>query len=370
MAEDYYDTLGVSKEATREEIKKAYKRLAKQYHPDNKETGDAERFKKINEAAAVLSDDKKRQQYDQFGSTEGMGGFNGGGFDFSSFADFGDDFGDIFDHLGDIFGGAFGFGGSRGRRRRVIRGNDLRYDLEITLEEAAFGTTKSIAFNRLEKCPECDGSGAESDSDIITCPECNGHGQVRRTQRTPFGLFQTTSACPKCRGEGKSIKNECRNCDGTGLVRAKKKLEVKIPAGIDDDMKLRVENEGEAAPKQGISGDLYVFIHVLPHKYFVRKGDDIYLEYPINVAQAALGTIIEVPTLLGKAKLRIPSGTQPDTIFKMKGKGVKNLRGGGEGAQLVKVKVEVPKSLSRKEKKLFEELGEESKKSGFFKNLF
>jgi len=369
MADDYYDILGVSKESSRTDIKKAYKKLAKKLHPDNSDTGDADKFKKINEAAAVLGDDKKRQHYDQFGTAEGLGGRGAGGFDFNGFSQqFGGDFGDIFDHLGDIFGGAFGFGG--GGRRRRPQGNDLRYDIDITLEEAAFGITKKVDFARLGKCPECGGSGAESDSDIVTCPDCNGAGRVQRTQRTPFGLFQTTTACPKCRGEGKAIKNECNKCDGTGLVREKKELDIKIPHGIDEGMRLRVGGEGDAAPKGGVSGDLYVFIHVLSHKYFTRKENDIYLECPISISQAALGTQIEVPTLVGKAKLKIPAGTQPGTIFKMSGKGVQDLHGRSKGDQLVKAVVKVPKSSNRKQKKLFEDLEKESEKSGFFKNLF
>ncbi|MFT4343135.1 MAG: molecular chaperone DnaJ [Candidatus Woesearchaeota archaeon] len=369
MTDDYYELLGVSKNASRDEIKKAYKRLARKYHPDNKETGDAEHFKKINAAAAVLSDDKKRQHYDQYGTAD-PSGFGGGqgGFDFGGFESFQGDFGDLFDHLGDIFGGGFGFGG-RGRRRRQLRGEDLRYDIDITLEEAAFGTTKTIQFTKLDTCPECKGTGAESPDAIKTCPDCKGAGQVRRTQRTPFGLFQTNAPCNTCRGTGKTIEKECSHCDGTGLVRTKKKLDVRIPAGIDDEMRLRLEGEGEAIPN-GINGDLYVFVHVKPDERFTRKGNDIYLEYPISVSQAALGTEIEVPTLLGKAKLRIPAGTQPDTIFKMKDKGIQHLQSSAKGSQLVKVKIKVPTSLSKKERKLFEELDAESKKSGFFKRLF
>ena len=365
--DDYYEILGVNKESSKADIKKAYKKLAKKYHPDNNDSGDAEKFKKINEAAAVLSDEKKKSQYDQFGKA-GMNGF-GGGFDPNNFANFGDDFGSIFDHLGDIFGGNFGFG-SRGGRQRVVKGNDLRYDIDITLEESAFGTTKSISFNRLDKCSECSGSGAEKGSDIETCGECNGRGQVIRRQRTPFGLFQTSSVCPKCRGEGKIVKHECKDCDGTGLVRIKKKLEVRIPAGIDDEMRLRIEGEGDGAPKQGINGDLYVFINVLPHNHFIRKEDNVYIEFPISASQAALGTEIEVPTLLGKAKLKIPAGTQPETIFRMREKGIKSLHNSNKGDQLVKVKVKIPEKLSKKEKELFNELEKESKKSGFFKNLF
>lgn len=367
MAEDYYEILGVTKDSTRQDIKKAYKKLAKKFHPDNQDTGDTEKFKKINEAAAVLSDDKKKQHYDQFGTAGTEGGFDSSGFG-DAFSGFGGDFGDIFDHLGDLFGG--GFGGGRSRRRRTPQGSDLRYDMEVTLEEAAFGVTNNIEFNHLGKCRKCGGSGAESESDIITCPGCGGQGVVQRTQRTPFGIFQTNTTCPKCRGEGKVIKNECGECDGTGLTREKKKMDIKIPPGISDDMRLRVEGEGDAAPKGGVSGDLYVFIHVLPHKHFIRKGDDIFLEYPISVSQAALGTEIEIPTLLGKAKLKVPSGTQPETIFRVKGKGISSLRGGSKGDQLVKAIITIPKSMNRKQKKLFEDLEKESEKSGFFKNLF
>jgi molecular chaperone DnaJ len=373
--ENYYEILGVNKDSTREEIKKAYKKLARKYHPDNKDTGDSDKFKKINEAAAILSDDKKRQQYDQFGK-EGanMGGM--GGFDFNSFEDafssFGGDFENIFDHLGEMFGQQFGFSGfgGGGKRRRQIQGSDLRYDLDITLEEAAFGTTKTVEIMRQGTCNSCGGSGAESSSDVITCPECKGRGRIQRIQRTPFGMVQTVGACHKCHGQGKIIEKECEECDGTGVVRIKKKLELKVPPGIDDNMRLRVEGEGDAAPKGGVSGDLYVFIHVKQDKNFERRGNDIYVEYPITISQAALGCEIEVPTLLGKAKLKIPSGTQPETTFRMKEKGIQDLRGSSKGDQLVKVKVKIPKSLSRKEKKLFEDLDDESKKSGFFKSLF
>jgi molecular chaperone DnaJ len=369
--EDYYELLGVNKDSSREEIKKAYKKLARKYHPDNRDTGDADKFKKINEAAAILSDDKKRQQYDQFGKE----GANMGGFDSSSFEDafssFGGDFENIFDHLGEMFGEQFGFGNLGGRRRRrQVQGNDLRYDLEITLEEAAFGTTKDLEYTKQGTCPKCKGSGAESESDIITCPECNGRGKVQRVQRTPFGMIQTVNVCHKCQGQGKIVENECEECDGTGVVRIKKKLQLKVPPGIDDNMRMRVEGEGDAAPKGGINGDLYVFIHVKSNKKFERHGNDIYLEYPITVSQAALGCEIEVPTLLGNAKLKIPAGTQPDTTFKMKEKGIQGLNNSSKGDQLVKVKVNIPKSLNRKQKKLFEDLEGEAKKSGFFKNLF
>lgn len=372
MAEDYYDILGVQKNASHEEIKKAYKTLAKKYHPDNNQSGDTEKFKKINEAASVLGDEKKRQHYDQFGTADSS--FSGGGYDYRNFGDafssFGGDFDEIFEHLGDIFGGSFSFGGQRGKRRRRSQGNDLRYDIEITLEEAATGTRKNISITRLGECPECNGTGAEKGSSAVKCTECNGRGSITRTQRTPFGLFQTSTVCPKCRGEGEAIETECSNCDGTGLIRIKKNLEVNIPPGVDDDMKLRVDGEGDAAQRNGENGDLYVFIHVLPHKHFVRKGNDIYLESQITPSQAALGTEIEVPTLGGKATLKVSPGTQPETMLRMRGKGIPDVHGDGQGDEIVRIKVNVPKSLSKKEKQLYEELGKEEKKSGFFKGLF
>jgi len=371
MAEDYYETLGVKKDATREEIKKAYKKLARKLHPDNQSTGDAEKFKKVNEAAAILSDDKKRQQYDQFGSSEGMGqgGFGTqGGFDFSSFSQ-GGDFGDIFDHLGEMFGGSFSFGGRERRKPRQAKGEDIRYDIDITLEEAAFGVTENLIFDRFGTCENCGGSGADTPDAIKTCPECHGSGRVIRQMRTPFGMAQTQGICPRCHGKGEVIEKECHSCDGTGIVHEKKKLEVKIPAGIDDDMKLRVEGEGNAAPNGGYRGSLYVFVHVKPHSKFTRRDNDIYMEYPISVSQAALGTEIKVPTLLNDITLKIAAGTQPDTVFRIRGKGIKDINGHGIGDQFVKVKVMIPEKLSKKQKELFNSLEKEGEKSGFLKSM-
>ena len=366
MADDYYELLGIEKGASREEIKKAYKRLAKKYHPDNSDTGDAERFKKINEAAAVLSDDRKRQQYDQYGSAGGQ--FGQGGFNYNDFSS-NSDFGDIFDHLSEMFGGSFGFGNMGRGRRQTRRGEDLRYDMEITLEEAAFGVTKDISFTRLGRCDSCDGSGAASPSDIKTCSSCKGSGRVQRAQRTPFGVFQTAGVCSTCQGTGKGITKECTACDGTGMVRQKRKLDVKIPPGVDDEMRLRIDGEGESV-KDGVPGDLYVFIHVKPHKTFTRRGNDLYIEYPLTPSQAAIGTEIDVPTLLGTSTLKIPEGTQPGTTFRLRDKGIQDVHSGRKGDQLIKVNVKIPTSLSRKEKKLYEELEDEGKKSGFFKRLF
>ena len=366
---DYYKILGVNKNATKEEIKKAYKQLAKKYHPDlNKDHGAAEKFKEINEAAAVLGDDEKRAQYDQFGTTAEQ--FSGGrGFDFSDFSsDFGDfasfDFGDIFDRF--FSGGGMFSSGRRGPKN----GSDLRYDIEITLEEAASGATKSIIIPHLVRCSKCHGSGAESESDIIECPDCNGKGMVRRTQRTPFGMFSTTTTCRRCRGSGEFIRNECSGCDGTGVVKKSTKIEIKIPPGAEEGTNLRIAGEGEAGEKGARQGDLYVVIHVKEHNIFERDGDDINVKVNIPFTIAALGGEIEVPTLKGKAKLKIPAGTQSNTFFRMKDKGIPHLHGNGIGSENVEVIIKVPERLTNKQKELLREFEEESKSKGFFGKVF
>jgi len=363
MAKDYYKILGVSENTSKEEIKRAYKRLAKKYHPDlNKEDhADAEKFKEINEAASILGDDKKRAQYDRFGKTTEGFGPGASGFDFNDFgfSDFGFDFEDIFDTF---FSRGFGRH-SRGPRR----GADLRYEMEITLEEAAFGAKKHISVPRMEKCKECNGSGAKSSLDITTCDKCNGSGHIQQTRRTPFGIFSTTTVCPKCRGEGKIIKNPCPECEGTGRVHHDRKIEITIPKGIDNNNELRIAGGGEAGIKNGSSGDLYVVIHVKQHELFEREENDIYCEIPVSFAQAALGSEIDVPTLKGKAKLNIPAGTQTNTIFRMKGKGIPDLHGYGTGSQNIKVIIETPTKLTKKQKELLKEFEKESKKEkGFF----
>ena len=368
MTKDYYKILGVEKTATKEEVKKAYKNLAKQYHPDLNKSPDAtEKFKEINEAAAVLADDEKRSQYDQFGTAADFGkGFEG--FDFSDFMSSraGFDFDDIFESF---FGGSNPFGARR--RRGPRRGADLRYDMEITLEEAATGATKNIIVPRLESCSKCHGSGAESESDIVNCSDCNGSGVKRQTQRTPFGIFSTTATCGKCRGQGKYIKNECQICDGTGVVKKTRKLEIKIPAGAEEETNLRVAGEGEAGEKGTSPGDLYIVIHVKEHETFERHGDDIYVKVPMPFAIAALGGEIEVPTLDGKAKLKIPAGTQNNTIFRMKGKGIPYLHGSGVGNENVEVVIEVPEKLTKRQKELLQEFEKESKgKKGIFGKIF
>src|SRR3989344_6101119 len=364
---DYYKILGVSKSATTEEIKAAYKKLAKQHHPDlNKSHDAAEKFKEINEAAAVLGDDSKRQQYDQFGSAGPQfqgSGFSG--FDFSDFMSESGGFGFDFDSIFENF-----FGGGQGRQRRRQRGSDLRYDLEIELEDAAFGAAKTISVPRMEECEKCDGTGAESKSGIITCDECNGRGASTRTQRTPFGLFSTTATCRKCRGQGKYIKNECHECDGRGVVQKTRKIEVKIPAGAVDGTNLRVQGGGESGERGTSSGDLYIVIHVNRHTTFERHGSDIYIKVQVPFTIAALGGEIEVPTLKGKASLKIPEGTQSNTIFRMKHLGVPDLHSHHVGDENVEVVISVPEKLTKKQKKLLEDFEKESKeKKGLFKGV-
>ncbi len=361
---DYYKILGVSKDASKAEIKKAYKTLAKKYHPDlNKEEGSAEKFKEISEAASVLGDDEKREQYDQFGTT--ADDFGGGGFDFSDFSSFaeGFDFEDIFDSF---FGGGF----SRRRRSAARAGADLRYDIEITLEEAAFGVKKTISIPRLETCDKCNGTGAESEEDIETCPDCDGSGILKKQTRTPFGIFATTTTCRKCNGTGKFIKNKCKKCSGSGRIENEKTIMVEIPPGVDEGNRIRLSEEGEAGIKGGPSGDLYVVVHLKEHKIFERKGNDIFLEMPITFPQAALGAEIEVPLLKGKTKLKIPPGTQTNTIFRLKDKGIPNLHGYGKGSELIKVIIQTPKRLNKKQKKILKDFEEEEKKDkSFIKRL-
>lgn len=361
MTKDYYKILGVGKNASKEDVKKAYKNLAKKYHPDlNKDHGSSDKFKEINEAAAVLGDDQKRQQYDQFGTAD-FSGFQAGagGFDFSDFMRQGQgsefDFDSIFDSF--FGGGMFGSGGRR--RRGSRRGSDLAYEIEITLEEAAKGIDKHITLPKMERCDECNGKGG---SDLVSCDECRGTGTSRQTRRTPFGIFSTVSTCSKCHGEGTVIKNPCRNCRGTGIVEKTKKIKVEIPVGVDNGTQLRISGEGEAGEKAGPSGDLFIRVHVMKHKIFERDGDDLHMDLPVSFSTAALGGEVDVPTLDGNAKMKIPQGTQSNTIFRMKGKGIPNLRGYGAGDLKVRVTIDVPRRLSRNQKELLEEFGKESEK--------
>ena len=349
---DYYEVLGVSKTATQDELKKAYRKLARKYHPDlNKDNEEAaEKFKECNEAYSVLSDDQKRAQYDQFGHAAFENGGMGGGGGFGGAGGFGGFGGsgmeDIFDMF---FGGQGGRGGSRAKSGPQ-RGADLRFDLEITFEEAAFGLEKEINLYRDETCDHCHGEGAEPGSKVESCPECNGTGYVRFTQNTMFGQMVNERPCSRCKGEGKIISEPCKECRGKGTVKRNKKLKVKIPAGVDNGSRLRVSGEGEAGAKGGPNGDLYVYLYVKPHKFFERDGTTVLCEVPINIVQATLGADIKVPTLDGQVTMKVPEGTQPGKILRLKGKGIPSLRGGGRGDQLVRIKVVVPTKLSDKQK--------------------
>ena len=350
---DYYEVLGVYKTATQDELKKAYRKLARKYHPDlNKDNPEAEeKFKECNEAYDVLSDEQKRAQYDQFGHAAfengGMGGGPGGFGGFGGAGGFGGGgMEDIFDMF---FGGQGGRGGGRSNAGPQ-RGADLRFDLEITFEEAAFGVEKEINLYRDEKCEHCHGEGAEPGSKVETCPECHGSGYVRFTQNTMFGQMVNERPCSKCHGEGKIISEPCKKCRGTGTQKKNKKLKVKIPAGVDNGSRLRVAGEGEAGLKGGPSGDLYVYLYVSQHKFFDRDGTTVLCEVPISIVQATLGAEVEVPTLDGKVTMRIPEGTQPGRVMRLKGKGIPSLRGGGRGDQLVRIKVVVPTKINEKQK--------------------
>jgi len=369
MGKDYYKILGVEKNASKEEIKKAYKKLAKKYHPDlNKDESAADKFKEINEAASVLGDSQKRQQYDQFGTADfGQGGM-GGGFDFSDFMKGGaGDFGDIFDMF-------FGGGGRRRSRRGPSRGSDLLYDMEITLEEASEGVKKEILIPRHDTCTHCNGSGGETSDDIATCGECNGQGMVQQRRQTPFGVFATTGPCRNCQGTGKVIKNNCHLCDGDGLLKNSTKIKVDIPAGVDNGNRLRMAGEGESGQKGGPKGDLYVRIHVADHEIFERRGDDIYTEVPISFVQAVFGDEIKVPTLKGKAKMKVPKATQTNTVFKLKGKGIPSINGYGTGHEFVRVIVQTPEKLTKKQKESLKAYAKEggdkvTPQKGFFSKL-
>ncbi len=344
---DYYEVLGVNKGAAEDEIKKAYRKLAKKYHPDlNSDDKSAEaKFKEVNEAYAVLSDGEKKARYDQFGHAGTDESF-GGGYNPFGGADFGVD-------LGDIFGSFFGGGAAtRPNRNASTRGRDLRETVSITFEEAAKGVERTINVSRYEKCGTCSGSGAKAGTHPKTCPTCHGSGQVRSTQRTILGSFSTVSTCTACGGEGTIISDPCSECGGRGQVRKTRKISVKIPAGIDDGRTITLRSEGDNGKKGGPAGDLYLTISVKRHAVFKRNGYDVYIDLPINYVEAALGAEIDVPTLYGDVKLKIPEGTQSSTSFRVKGKGIVRLGGNGQGDQYVRVVVEVPKHLSEKQKNL------------------
>lgn len=366
MAEkrDYYEVLGVEKGASEDEIKKAYRKLAKANHPDL-HPGDKEceeRFKEINEAYEVLSDPDKRAKYDQFGhaafdpSAGGPGGAGFGGF--GGFGDiFGGGFGDIF---GDIFGG--GFGGGQAQRSGPRRGENLRVRLNITFEEAAFGCEKEINVGRVEQCPDCKGTGCAPGTTPEVCTECHGTGTVTQAQRTPFGMMQSQTVCPKCRGKGQIIHQPCPDCRGAGAVRKRRTIQVNIPAGIDNGQTISLRGQGHSGKNGGPAGDLLITVMVRPHEIFRRDGTAVFCEAPITFTQAVLGGTLEIPTIDGKVKYDIPEGTQTGTVFRLRGKGIPVLNGRGRGDQYVTVNIETPRNLNREQKealkKFSESLGE------------
>lgn len=361
---DYYEVLGVSKDADAKEIKKAYRKLAMKYHPDknpgNKEA--EEKFKEINEAYEVLSDEEKRSTYDRFGhdGLNNQGGFGGGqgfggGFGGGGFGGFEDIFGDIFGSGG--FGGGFGGGGSS-RRRGPRRGADIKQSVTITFEEAAFGKKLKVKLNRNEECEECHGSGAKPGTSKKTCPTCHGTGTVQSVQRTPFGNIASQRTCSTCNGEGEINENPCTKCHGTGSIRKTKTIEVDIPAGIDDGQMIKLSGQGEIGEKGGPRGDLYIIVNVKKHSIFTREGYDVYIEMPITFVQAALGDKLEVPTLDGKVSYNLPEGTQTGTVFRLREKGIPKLRSNSRGDQYVKVIIDTPKKLNDEQKELLRKFGE------------
>jgi molecular chaperone DnaJ len=361
MSKDYYKILGVEKGAAQDEIKKAFRKQAHKYHPDKKDGNEA-KFKEINEAYQVVGDEKKRQQYDQYGSDFAQqGGFGGGAGweDFMNAARGGGGFqgGNVHFDFGDMFGDMFGGRGRGGRGQQ--RGNDVQVDIEISFEDAAFGVEREIKMQKQNDCDVCSGSGAEPGSDVKTCTECGGHGQVARVQQTILGAMQTRATCPACSGAGKKAEKQCKHCSGVGRSRSESVYNIKIPAGIDTGGTIRLSGKGESAGSQGQSGDLYVRVHVKRKSGFERNDFDIYTEVTITFVQAAIGDKIDIDTLDGKKKLVIPEGTQPGQKFKLKGLGVTRLQRNGRGDQYVTANVAVPKKLSRKAKKLVEELRRE-----------
>jgi molecular chaperone DnaJ len=355
---DYYEVLGVSKSASADDIKKAYRKKAMEYHPDrNKDNPDAEKlFKEAAEAFDVLKDPNKRARYDQYGHQ----GLHSGGYREPDFQGFSME--DIFSQFGDIFGQDI-FGGGRGRSRGSRRqaghpGDDMKLNLKLTLEEIAFGVEKKIKVKKFTKCDSCSGTGAETNDDFMTCSTCNGMGEVRQVSRTMFGQFVNVQPCPTCHGEGRVIKNRCKSCSGEGRIKGEETVKVKIPSGVGKGNYLTLRGQGNAGLRGGPAGDLIVIIDEIEHEYFERKGDDIFYDAQISVPDAILGTEIEVPTLKGKAKLRVENGTQPGKLLRMREKGVKSLNSNHIGDQYVRINVYMPEDVSKSEREVLEKLRE------------
>ncbi|MBU0662451.1 molecular chaperone DnaJ [Candidatus Micrarchaeota archaeon] len=379
MAEkDYYGTLGIGKDASDADIKSAYKRLAKKYHPDVSKEGDAEaKFKDVLEAYNILSDPQKRANYDRFGDAAerfsgfggsgGFGGFGSGGAG-ASHMEF--DFGDLFENLGGFggFGDIFG----RGRQRGPARGKDIVAQMAVSFMDAAFGATKEAEIERMEACGTCKGTGAKGGK-TEQCHVCRGRGVERHERRTMFGIFATQTTCRNCGGRGESAKDKCGKCNGAGVIKKKRKIKIKIPAGVNTGNHLRMQDEGQAGEQGAGTGDLFIVIFVEPHEIFKRDGIDIFAEIPLSFAEATLGTAVEVPTLRSNAKIKVPAGTQTGTIFKLRGQGIAELDGSGKGDEYVKVILKTPEKLSKRQRELFEEMAEEDSvrinREGFFERV-
>lgn len=361
MAQDYYSVLGVSKSATPEEIKRAYRKLAHQHHPDKGE-GNSDKFKQVSEAYQVLSNTDKRRQYDQFGTTfdnASRGGAGFGGFDFNDFASgFGFNNGNVeYEDAFDMFSDIFGAGGKRAARRE--RGVDLEMALHLTFQEGVFGVEKELTVNKKDSCVRCKGSGAEPGSKVSTCPKCHGQGQIRTTRRTIFGTLASSSACDVCDGVGKVAEHPCQECSGEGSVHRSKTIKVKVPAGVENGQRLRVSGEGEVGYKGSNFGDLFIRLQVDDDPSFKREGPNIYTEMPISFYQAALGTVASADTVDGKVELKIPAGTQSGKVFRLKSKGVPYIEGSGRGDHMITIRVVTPSKLTKKEKELFKKMAEE-----------
>lgn len=373
---DYYEVLGLSKGASEDDIKKAYRKLAKKYHPDVNKASDAEeKFKEINEAYEVLSDPQKKATYDQFGHAGMDGfqsGFGSGGFSSMNMDDLSDIFSSFMGGMGGFSGFNFGGSSSSSRRTSPMKGDNRYMSMDIDFLDAVHGVDKLVNITVDKKCTNCDGSGAASKSDIETCPTCRGSGRVTRQSRTPFGVIQQQTICPDCRGSGKHIKKICPHCNGQGYNTIKEQVEVSIPAGINTGQQVRLQGYGERGENGGPNGDLYIEIRVKPHKYFTRDGNNIHISVPISAIDATLGTTVDVPTAYGDVELSVPAGTQPGQQLRLKGYGIKDLRSNNLGDQYVDIQIEIPKKLSKEEKELYEKLANRKKESVFdrFKKNF